>query len=625
MKREFVVVEDEDEYGEIILSLAAMEVRRRRLQHEGARARSAAKPPSASAAAAHALQPQPLATAPSKAWARLCVPAAQRTVCARRPRLLRAFRRCRRRTPLLPPRQAQTFWQRIRQMQEEDVPVMVTVVAANRGGLMVQYAHLEGFIPISQLGQVRGPGGGAWGGGGRWRAAADAASIWKSKRWAAFCKLHPGSCSAAAGVAAAAGSRSAAAAAAAPPPPPPPPPAPPRPPPPSAQLLTGATERQQAMDSGQLGRAAPPDAAPPTQALTPTPPHPTCIPQNINAENMETYVGYDIPAKFLDVDEESERLVFSHRRASSSADMQGYKVGARCLSGGGRRHGGGSRAWHGMAWHGMAWHGIARPRGRARGGSEGWFAPGLRPPRLASLPRAPSPPPARVLPPSHRHNSRTSRTSTPPPPRAPGRRRRGRRGAERAPLRRLCRHRRRDRPAAHQPDHARAADDGRPGAGRGRQAQGHDPEPGHRPRPRHAVHQEAGGEPRRHAARPPEGARPRAARRCRNAARRQRRAGISSHAPSGRCRPPPARVLLPPTASLPSPPPPPAPPQVFENADRMAEMFKARVAAADSAVLGSFDGDGGANYPLDSSYPPPAGGLGGAPMAGQEQAATFDA
>ncbi|KAI8468426.1 MAG: plastid/chloroplast ribosomal protein S1 [Monoraphidium minutum] len=121
MKREFVVAEDEDEYGEIILSLAAIE--------------------------------------------------------------------------------AQTFWQRIRQLQEEDVPVMVTVMAANRGGLMVQYAHLEGFIPVSHLGQ------------------------------------------------------------------------------------------------------------------------------NISADNMEGYVGYELPAKFLEVDEEQERLVFSHRRASSSADMQGYKVG----------------------------------------------------------------------------------------------------------------------------------------------------------------------------------------------------------------------------------------------------------------------------------------------------------
>jgi hypothetical protein len=56
-----------------------------------------------------------------------------------------------------PPTQAQTFWQRIRQLQEEDVPVLVTVVGANRGGLMVQYAHLEGFIPVSHLAQVRFP------------------------------------------------------------------------------------------------------------------------------------------------------------------------------------------------------------------------------------------------------------------------------------------------------------------------------------------------------------------------------------------------------------------------------------------------------------------------------------
>ncbi|GBF91122.1 30S ribosomal protein S1 [Raphidocelis subcapitata] len=121
MKREFVVVENEDEYEEVILSLAAIE--------------------------------------------------------------------------------AQLFWQRIRQMQEEDVPVLVTVLAANRGGIIVQYAHLEGFIPVSHLGQ------------------------------------------------------------------------------------------------------------------------------SITADTMESFVGASIPAKFLEVDEEGERLVFSHRRASSSADMQGYKVG----------------------------------------------------------------------------------------------------------------------------------------------------------------------------------------------------------------------------------------------------------------------------------------------------------
>lgn len=80
------------------------------------------------------------------------------------------------------------------------MPVTVTVLAANRGGLMVQYAHLEGFIPVSHL-------------------------------------------------------------------------------------------------------------AP------------------ITADAMESYVGAELPAKLLEVDEEAERLVFSHRRASSSADVQGYRVG----------------------------------------------------------------------------------------------------------------------------------------------------------------------------------------------------------------------------------------------------------------------------------------------------------
>jgi len=32
---------------------------------------------------------------------------------------------------------------------------MVTVMSANRGGLVVQYSTLEGFIPVSHLGQVR--------------------------------------------------------------------------------------------------------------------------------------------------------------------------------------------------------------------------------------------------------------------------------------------------------------------------------------------------------------------------------------------------------------------------------------------------------------------------------------
>lgn len=121
MKREFVVVEEEDEYGEIILSLAAIE--------------------------------------------------------------------------------AEVFWARIRQLQQEDVAMYVKVVSSNRGGLMVQYQHVDGFIPVSHFGQ------------------------------------------------------------------------------------------------------------------------------NITPENMEEYMGADLLVKLLEVDEERERLVFSHRRASNDADVQGVKPG----------------------------------------------------------------------------------------------------------------------------------------------------------------------------------------------------------------------------------------------------------------------------------------------------------
>eukprot|EP00882_Tetradesmus_deserticola_P000457 GHRQ01000502.1.p1 GENE.GHRQ01000502.1~~GHRQ01000502.1.p1 ORF type:complete len:466 (+),score=198.13 GHRQ01000502.1:58-1398(+) len=121
MVREFIVAEEEDEYGEIILSLAAIE--------------------------------------------------------------------------------AATFWHRIKQMQQEDLPMYVTVTAATRGGLLVQYHHLEGFIPASHLGQT------------------------------------------------------------------------------------------------------------------------------LNSENMEDYVGYELPVKVLEADEDDDRLVFSNRRASSDADMQNFRVG----------------------------------------------------------------------------------------------------------------------------------------------------------------------------------------------------------------------------------------------------------------------------------------------------------
>lgn len=121
MKREFVVVEEEDEYGEIILSLAAIE--------------------------------------------------------------------------------AEVFWTRIRQLQMEDVALNVRVLSCNRGGLTVQYHHVEGFIPMSHFGQ------------------------------------------------------------------------------------------------------------------------------SITVENMEEAIGADLLVKLLEVDEERDRLVFSHRRASNDADVQGVNIG----------------------------------------------------------------------------------------------------------------------------------------------------------------------------------------------------------------------------------------------------------------------------------------------------------
>lgn len=122
MRREFMVVEDEEEYGQVIVSLAAME--------------------------------------------------------------------------------ATVFWQRIRQLQEEDITVHVTVESANKGGMLVKYGVYDGFVPVSQFGP------------------------------------------------------------------------------------------------------------------------------SITVDNMESLVGSDLPVKFLEVDEESERLVFSNKRASSATtELQGFKVG----------------------------------------------------------------------------------------------------------------------------------------------------------------------------------------------------------------------------------------------------------------------------------------------------------
>ncbi|KAF5830247.1 plastid ribosomal protein S1 [Dunaliella salina] len=123
MTREFVVVDEEDEYGQTILSLAAME--------------------------------------------------------------------------------ATIFWERIRQLQSEDVTVFVKVDSANKGGLLVKYGPYDGFVPVSQFGSV------------------------------------------------------------------------------------------------------------------------------VTVDMMDSLIGYEIPVKFLEVDEERERLVFSNKRASMAqgAELQGYKVG----------------------------------------------------------------------------------------------------------------------------------------------------------------------------------------------------------------------------------------------------------------------------------------------------------
>jgi hypothetical protein len=102
MKREFVVVEPEDDYGQTVLSLAAMEVRVSPL-------------PAAQLALGAAL------TGYMGFWVQVSV-----------------------------------FWARIRQLQEEDMTVYVKVDSANKGGLLVKYGPYDGFIPVSQFGPVRG-------------------------------------------------------------------------------------------------------------------------------------------------------------------------------------------------------------------------------------------------------------------------------------------------------------------------------------------------------------------------------------------------------------------------------------------------------------------------------------
>lgn len=124
MRREFMVVEGEEQYGQVICSLAAMEVSfvpvtrhavratRRRLRVTG--------------------------------WHCHC-------------QLMSSSHACQALTADLVSNahvQATVFWQRIRQLQEEDIIVNVLVDSANKGGMLVKYGVYDGFVPVSQIGSV---------------------------------------------------------------------------------------------------------------------------------------------------------------------------------------------------------------------------------------------------------------------------------------------------------------------------------------------------------------------------------------------------------------------------------------------------------------------------------------
>jgi small subunit ribosomal protein S1 len=51
-------------------------------------------------------------------------------------------------------RERAIMWQRLRQMQDEDITVPGTVLSANRGGVMVRIFNANGFVPNSHLGPV---------------------------------------------------------------------------------------------------------------------------------------------------------------------------------------------------------------------------------------------------------------------------------------------------------------------------------------------------------------------------------------------------------------------------------------------------------------------------------------
>ncbi|KXZ50020.1 hypothetical protein GPECTOR_18g173 [Gonium pectorale] len=48
--------------------------------------------------------------------------------------------------------EAATFWARMRQLQDEDVAVNVRVESVNRGGMLVRFGPLDGFVPVSHFG-----------------------------------------------------------------------------------------------------------------------------------------------------------------------------------------------------------------------------------------------------------------------------------------------------------------------------------------------------------------------------------------------------------------------------------------------------------------------------------------
>ncbi len=143
MMREFVVVDREDENGQMVLSLAVLEVRGRTgTQHghpgwgppEATRVSGLAELGGPGHMAHCRCERQCMWRAGDLTWCRAATPPP--------PRLLGA--------------QASIQWLRMQQMQQEEVTVRVRVESANRGGLLVRYGPFDGFVPVGQFGPVSG-------------------------------------------------------------------------------------------------------------------------------------------------------------------------------------------------------------------------------------------------------------------------------------------------------------------------------------------------------------------------------------------------------------------------------------------------------------------------------------